>query len=157
MSRSNYDKPFYVDVGTSIAAIRCASDDYVIDWMDHHGYKDIIKIIEDKCDRLNQEAKQFYAPTGNTASMRAALEKCVDLILRFGNAELIETPIDVIIDIEMILKDALRRAAPRNLDLYECEEDAWLAFSNAHGGINASTDEYEKWLFERSEQTEKGK
>lgn len=92
---------------------------------------------------------------GNSAAMRAAVERCVDLILRFGNVELIETPIDVIIDIEMILKSALR-AAPRNLDLYECEEDAWLAFSNAHGGINASTDEYEKWLFERSEQTEKG-
>lgn len=57
MSRSNYDKPFYVDVGTSIAAIKCASNGDVVDWMDHHGKKDIIKIIEDKCDRLNQEAK----------------------------------------------------------------------------------------------------
>jgi len=54
-------------------------------------------------------------PTGNAAAMRKALERCVDLILRFGNAELIETPLDVIIDIEMILKDALR-AAPRNCD-----------------------------------------
>ena len=90
----------------------------------------------------------------NVKAMREALDKCLDLILRFGNAELIETPIDVIIDIEMILKDALR-SAPRNFDLYECEENAWLAFSTSHGGINASTDEYEKWLFERAEHIEK--
>ena len=30
VSRSNYDKPFYVDVGTSIVAIRCASNHDVI-------------------------------------------------------------------------------------------------------------------------------
>lgn len=53
---------------------------------------------------------------GNAAALREALEKCVDLILRFGNAELIETPLDVIIDIEMILKDALRAAPAKNGD-----------------------------------------
>ena len=123
------------------------------DEYEFHSYADRIEEAYEKERELLKASK----PSGNAAAMRAALEKCVDLILRFGNVELIKTPIDVIIDIEMILKDALRRAAPRNLDLYECEEDAWLAFSTAHGGINASTDEYEKWLFERSEQTEKGK
>lgn len=35
MSRSNYDKPFYIDVGTSIVAIRCASNHDVIVRYDH--------------------------------------------------------------------------------------------------------------------------
>lgn len=35
MSRSNYDKPFYVDVGTSIAAVRCASNSDVLCRYDH--------------------------------------------------------------------------------------------------------------------------
>lgn len=46
MGRSNYDKPFYVDVGTSIVAIRCASNhdviiryDYVWCVDDEHSYR----------------------------------------------------------------------------------------------------------------------
>lgn len=73
MSRSNYDKPFYVDVGTSIVAIRCASNGDVIDSMDHHGSKHAIKIVMRTCDRMNKEAEQFYAPNGNAASKREQL------------------------------------------------------------------------------------
>ena len=59
----------------------------------------------------------------NMSKMREALEKCVDLILRFGNAELDETPLEVIIDIEAILKAALS-APPRNCDVGTAEEQA---------------------------------
>ena len=59
MSRSNHDKPFYVDVGMSIAAIRCASNDDVIDRYDHaaHG-KWAIEEANRICDRLNAEVEQ---------------------------------------------------------------------------------------------------
>ena len=57
MSRSNYDQPFYVDVGTSIVAIRCASNHDVIIEKDHvaHG-KWAIEEAHRLCDRMNQEA-----------------------------------------------------------------------------------------------------
>lgn len=64
---------------------------------------------------------------GNAAAMRDALEKCVDLILSFGNAELDETPLEVIIDIEAILKAALS-ALPRNCELYSNWYDAHQAW-----------------------------
>ena len=57
MSRSNYDKPFYVDVGTSIVAIRCASNRDVVFRRDHADHPYVIKIAEEACDRMNQEAE----------------------------------------------------------------------------------------------------
>lgn len=44
MSRSNYDKPFYVDVGISMVAIRCASNHDVI--------------VEEECAREKAEEEQ---------------------------------------------------------------------------------------------------
>lgn len=118
MSRSNYDKPFYVDVGTSIAAIECASNGDVVDWMDHHGQKEIIKIIEDKCDRLNQEAKQFYAPTGNAAAMREALMEIKGL---FRDIDLTnDTPENKAYAIAV----SALSAPPRNCDVGTAEEQA---------------------------------
>lgn len=55
MSRSNYDKPFYVDVGTSIVAIRCASNHDVIVTYDHVRFPYIVKLAEEICDRMNRE------------------------------------------------------------------------------------------------------
>lgn len=55
MSRSNYDKPFYVDVGTSIVAVRCASNHDVVSWFEHISNKFCIEFSEKMCDRLNQE------------------------------------------------------------------------------------------------------
>ena len=55
MSRSNHDKPFYVDVGTSVAAIRCASNHDVVCSIDHHGWKSSIELLEKDCDRMNRE------------------------------------------------------------------------------------------------------
>lgn len=57
MSRSNYDKPFYVDVGTSIVAIRCASNNDVIVRYDHVVHPHAIELIEKICDRMNKEVE----------------------------------------------------------------------------------------------------
>lgn len=57
MSRSNYDKPFYVDVGTSIVAIRCASNHDVLVRYDHARFPQSIKLTEDVCDRMNKEVE----------------------------------------------------------------------------------------------------
>lgn len=59
MSRSNYDKPFYVDVGTSIAAIRCASNHDVVGSMNHNGMKYVISIVERMCERMNREFELY--------------------------------------------------------------------------------------------------
>jgi hypothetical protein len=57
MSRSNYDKPFFVDVGTSIVAIRCASNRDVIFEYDHGRCPHVLKIAKDVCERMNKEAE----------------------------------------------------------------------------------------------------
>lgn len=71
MARSNYDKPFYVDVGTSIAAVRCASNRDVVCQRDHAwGDPSAIQYIKELCDRLNKEAELFYSPRA-TVSLKA--------------------------------------------------------------------------------------
>ncbi len=66
MSRSNYDKPFYVDIGTSIAAVRCASNHDILVRRDHGlcGQR-VIKEVEELCDRLNKEAEEWRGKTAN--------------------------------------------------------------------------------------------
>lgn len=80
--------------------------------------RELIADMRREAERLEAAAKR---ECGNAAAMREALEKCVDLILRFGNAELVETPLEVIIDIETILKAALS-APPKNCDVGSAEE-----------------------------------
>lgn len=56
MSRSNYDKPFYVDVGTSIVAIRCASNhDVIVRYNVQNPFA--LKIAKEACDRMNREVE----------------------------------------------------------------------------------------------------
>lgn len=57
MSRSNCDKPFYVDVGTSVAAIRCASNHDVIVRFDHVSNRYAVELAKDACDRMNKEVE----------------------------------------------------------------------------------------------------
>ena len=57
MSRSNYRKPFYVDVGTSIVAVRCASNHDVVLRYDHIRLPQTIQLAKDACDRMNKEAE----------------------------------------------------------------------------------------------------
>ena len=62
MSRSNIDKPFYVDVGTSIAAVRCQSNRDVLYRFDHVSLgKAGIEMAENMCDRMNAEVEKFIA------------------------------------------------------------------------------------------------
>lgn len=74
MSRySKNGKPFYVDVGTSMVAVRCASNHDVIVEYDHARCPQIIKIAEDMCDRMNREVEIYNS--GNYAKLREALVK----------------------------------------------------------------------------------
>ena len=57
MSRSNYDKPFYVDVGTSVVAVRCASNHDVVLEYDHARMPYAIELAKKACDRMNKEAE----------------------------------------------------------------------------------------------------
>ena len=84
-----FGAPFYVEVGTSIVAIRCASNHDVVWRADHsvHG-KSTVDWAESVCTRMNQEAhkremrdavtncNQF----GNAAKLREALEYMFILI-----------------------------------------------------------------------------
>ena len=83
MSRSNYDKPFYVDVGTSVVAIRCASNHDVVDRADHIYSKDIIKLFEETCDRMNREF-ELYA-NQRASSVRPKCDWSVKDALNFAN------------------------------------------------------------------------
>lgn len=64
MSRSNFDKPFYVDVGTSIVAIRCASNCDVLFEYDYIGRRQVIQLMKETCDRMNKEV-EFSRPLRN--------------------------------------------------------------------------------------------
>lgn len=57
MSRSNFDKPFYVDVGTSIAAIRCASNHDVLMRYDYSWHPNSLDFAKGLCNRMNKEAE----------------------------------------------------------------------------------------------------
>ena len=62
MSRSNIDKPFFVDVGTSIAAVRCQSNRDVLYRFDHVSLgKAGIEMAKKMCDRMNAEVDKFVA------------------------------------------------------------------------------------------------
>ena len=67
-------------------------------------------------DRLRREAEELRKQIGNSAKLREAIAKCVNLITEFGNAEIVKTPLDVIVDIEAILKAALAEP-PRQCDV----------------------------------------
>lgn len=57
MSRSNYDKPFYVDVGTSVVAIRCASNHDIVARYAIVSTSYTLNLVEELCDRMNREAE----------------------------------------------------------------------------------------------------
>lgn len=83
-----FGAPFYVEVGTSIVAIRCASNHDVVWRVDHsvHG-KATVDWAESVCTRMNQEAHirelsknvskngADFGQLGNAAKLREALKK----------------------------------------------------------------------------------
>lgn len=62
MSRSNFDKPFYVDVGTSCIAIRCASNHDVIRTFCLIALPHTLELAKEICDRMNKEAENGRPP-----------------------------------------------------------------------------------------------
>ena len=100
--------------------------------------------------KWNHEKRETY--TGNAAAMREAVVKCVNLITEFGNAEIVKTPLEVIVDIEAILKAAL--AAPaRNCDLYDGHE-AWMEWQHYCADMYPRTDMlgFSAWLLATSKE-----
>ena len=79
MSRSNIDKPFYVDIGTSIAAVRCQSNMDVLDRFDHVRLgKAGIEMAEEMCDRMNAEVDKFMAAKDvEIAELRECLKMAI--------------------------------------------------------------------------------
>lgn len=57
MSRSNHDKPFYVDVGTSIVAVRGASNHDVIVRYDHVRHPHTLDLAKEVCYKMNREVE----------------------------------------------------------------------------------------------------
>lgn len=63
------------------------------------------------CDTLEKVGPLYDADSiGNAAKLREALMRCADIINKFSNAEIVNTPMEVICDIEGIINAAL--AAP---------------------------------------------
>jgi hypothetical protein len=114
MSRSNYGKPFYVDVGTSIAAVRCASDREIVAMYDHgRAGRWAIEEAERICDKLNSEVK---SAAGNTAEMREVLIWMKERM----NAAIHDGSFDC--DEALAKLDAALSAPPRNCDVGTVEE-----------------------------------
>ena len=124
MSRSNYDKPFYVDVGTSVVAIRCASNHDVVFSRDHIRSPFSIKLMEDACDRMNKEFELSVAKstttTGNAAAMREALLLLTEKVEYYLQMGLIQLPLPIE-EANTKAKHALS-APPRNCDRFGGDE-----------------------------------
>lgn len=84
----NPKQPFYVDVGTSVVAIRCASNHDVIERYDHVRSPHALELAKDICDRMNREVE--IRNSGNFAALREALI-CVLRWLKRMNAEPLNT------------------------------------------------------------------
>ena len=133
MSRSNLDKPFYVDIGTSIVAVRCASNHDVILEYDHGRSpqsQPTIQMAKDICERMNREVEIHNS--GDCAKLRetvketqSAIARCMDILNKIPECRynvLIDDVADELCDLrEECIKDAL--AAPaRNCDFGTAEE-----------------------------------
>ena len=81
MSRSNYDKPFYVDVGTSIVAIRCASNHDVLFRYDHARFPQSIKEANRTCDRLNEECEREIQKREDIMKVQGDLDDAFETLI----------------------------------------------------------------------------
>lgn len=87
--------------------------------------------------------------SGNAAAIREALVRCADIINKFGLAEIITTPMEVICDIEGIITAALS-APPRNCDIYDAES-CRMAY-HLHGDGLMTMQAFADWLFAPAEE-----
>ena len=81
----NPKQPFYVDVGTSVVAIRCASNHDVIERYDHVRHPHTLKFATDVCDRMNKEVEIHNG--GNAAAMHSCLLKILAEMIDLGGIE----------------------------------------------------------------------
>ena len=122
MSRSNYDKPFYVDVGTSVAAVRCASDDAAL--VRFCNDKSGVFCAHEMCDRLNREAC-----FRNGEAARWALREIMDRIgYLFARTDGTFNP-PAMKEVYQIAEEALK-APSRNCDLHDGATEAEAAFDD---------------------------
>lgn len=85
MSRSNTDKPFYVDVGTSIVAIRCQSNHDVIDRINYVRLGNVyIEMANNMCDRMNAEVDKVVAERdAENSKLRSLVKELTDELEKF--------------------------------------------------------------------------
>ena len=96
-----------------------------------------------KAERERAEAMR-NEKRGNAAAIREALVRCADIINKFGLAEIVKTPMEVICDIEGIITAALS-APPRNCDIYDAES-CRMAY-HLHGDGLMTMQAFADWLF----------
>ena len=141
--------PFYVEVGTSIAAIRCTSNHDVIDRCDRTMYgKGVIDDIKRLCVRMNEEAAKWNQPVTkcnglNAAKMREVLDE-----IRVAAMSDYEPDADYLIE----KCNAALSAPARNCDRFANWEEAFDAFYDSlaiehmpmRDGVSAA---FWGWLF----------
>lgn len=90
---------------------------------------------------------------GNAAKLREAVKQVLDAVKHLSRIHNDDLPEDVraVLGGIAFYANASLAAPARNCDLYADEQSAWEAFSNARQGADSSTEEYEKWLFEKAE------
>lgn len=117
--KKNTDNPFYVDIGTSVVAIRCSSNHDVVHWLDHVYRKGSIDYLEQMCARMNEEALGLQKQV-NAAALREALESASNWCLnRLGNASY-----QVTVEGLLSVVDAALSSPPRNCDVGTAQEQA---------------------------------
>ena len=107
----NPKQPFYVDVGTSVVAIRCASNHDVIERYDHVRHPYTLELAKDVCDRMNREVEIHNS--GDCAKLREAMLSIkADILKRRSENVWYITDSDILEKI-----DAALAAPPRNCDM----------------------------------------
>ena len=123
----------------------------------NHQFREVAKMIPH--EEVAVSKMETTTPTsekssqvGNAAKMREAITKCVDMITEFSNANIVTTPLDVIIDIDGILKYALS-VPPRKCDVLSDAQEALQAIHEDRCYVNNPIDERRltvEWLFAES-------
>lgn len=125
----NPKQPFYVDVGTSVVAIRCASNHDVIERYDHVRHPHTLELAKDTCGRMNREVEIHNS--GDCAKLREALKLCVDEMCNRCRdlASARGNPLPCLQGCGPVREaKAALAAPPRNCDRFASAEEAWGAY-----------------------------
>lgn len=162
-----FSAPFYVEVGTSIVAIRCASNHDVVWRADHsvHG-KATVDWAESVCTRMNQEAHirelskngADFGQLGNAAKLREALNRLVIASEGFLKTHSAKYYVDTTEALDKA--KAAIAAPPRNCDRFASAEEAWDAYDEWVESYRAQgkTEPFNEfgWLFAPATEKEGG-